>query len=243
VLQLANSAFFGYAREVCSAPEAVQLLGVSLIRALVLGVHLFSAFDARPARAFSVDTIWRHSLRTALLARRIMELEGGDECLKEQAFTAGVLHDIGKLAFAAELPEPYLQTLKRARAQRCPLFQAELAAFGATHAELGACLLGLWGLPTPLVEAVAFHHQPATSADTAFSPLTAVHVADVLAQEKGRLSGEAAPYALDAAHLARIGAASHLPRWEQTAKEMDAGGCPLGLCASTRPAPCACCSG
>lgn len=223
VLQLVNSAFFGYAHQVVSAPEAVQVLGVSLIRALALGVRLFSAFDGSRARAFSVGTLWRHSLRTALLARRIMEVEGGDECLKEQAFTAGLLHDTGKLALAAELAEPYLRALKRARTQRWPVFRAELEAFGSTHAEVGAYLLGLWGLPTPLVEAVAFHHQPATSADTAFSPLTAVHVADVLTQEKGRFSGEGAPNQLDAAHLEQLGATDRLPLWEQAAKEAGTG--------------------
>jgi HD-like signal output (HDOD) protein/CheY-like chemotaxis protein len=215
ILQLVNSAFFGFAREISNAEEAVMLLGVGTIRALALTVHLFSAFEPMKSSDWSVEQISNHSLRVGRLARKIAEFENAEEGLREEAFTAGLLHDAGKLILADNLAARYLELHTRARAQDRPLSVVEREALGVTHAEVGAYLLDLWGLPASLVEAVALHHEPGKTHEPAFSSLTAVHVANGLA-ETGRASDpEAVSRKLDLQYLDQLRLRDRLETWRE----------------------------
>ncbi|MBM3883213.1 MAG: response regulator [Verrucomicrobia bacterium] len=213
LLQLVNSAFFGFAREVATPAEAVQLLGVSRILSLTLATHIFSALDPTLDPSLGVQEIWEHSLRTAVLARSIVRAEAGDANLQDLAFTGGLLHDAGKLIFAANFPDRYRTVLTQARTSHRPLPEVENERFGATHADLGGYLLGIWGLPVALVEAVTFHHQPAAAAATTFSALTAVHVADALDQEAQPDPSCPWPVQLDLGHLDALGLQERPTHW------------------------------
>ena len=158
LLQLSNSAFLGISRTVNSAGEAVQFLGVGMIQSLALAIPLFNAFDRRKCPAFPLDQIWNHSVQTGVIARRLAREQSEPMPPPEQAFTAGLLHDIGKLILASSLPEEYGAILSEARERSEPLMLAEKRCFEATHAEVGGYLLALWGLPFPMVDAVAHHH-------------------------------------------------------------------------------------
>jgi HD-like signal output (HDOD) protein len=218
LLQLVNSAFFGFARE-CSRPsEAIQLLGLIRVRALVLGLHIFSAFNHSTVKEFNLDQVWQHSLRTGLFARRIVEEEGGRPEMLEQGFSSGLLHDLGVLALAAFLPEDYREVLDRARTQQRPLIHVERELLGATHAELGGHILGLWGLPTPLVEAVFFHHEPIASDDGSFCVATAVHAAEVLARKGNYLDTVGNP--IDQAYLNRLGLDDRAEVWRAATSQL-----------------------
>lgn len=160
LLHLSNSAFFGFSHKVFSVDEAVQLLGVSVIQSLAMAVPIFSAFSRNKCPAFPIDQLWEHSIQTALLARRIASHHLDDSFLGEQAFCAGILHDLGKLILADGLPDEYTAIIQESRRTQTPLFEVERQQLHATHAEVGAYLLALWGLPIPLVEAVANHHHP-----------------------------------------------------------------------------------
>ncbi len=138
------------------------------------------------------------------------ETKMGDQC-----FLAGLLHDVGQLILAAGLAEPYDRVLQKARTAGQPVWEAERAEFGATHAEVGAYLLGLWGLPNPVVEAVALHHRPAECLARGFSPAIAVHVADALAHEpNGDGAADVAPQ-VDRACLAALGLEDRLNAWKE----------------------------
>src|SRR5699024_7917001 len=115
----------------------------------------------------------------------------GDRIARESAM-AGLFHDIGRLTIASQLPGPYREVLGLIRTEGQPVADAEREVLGASHAEVGGYLLGLWGLPDALVEAVAWHHAPAGCPGVAFSPLTAVHVAEVMdgGEEQARLDRE-----------------------------------------------------
>jgi HD-like signal output (HDOD) protein len=215
LLQLVNSAFFGFAREVSSVVEAIQMLGVGVIRSLALSVQLFSRFDHLVFKECSVDLIWSHSFQTGILARTLARIEGHDEKMMELAFTAGLLHDAGKLVLAANLPVPYRNVLDQARLRNCAVFVVEQEVFQATHADVGAFLLGIWGLPTALVEAVAFHHNPGASGDTQFSALTAVHAANVLCQGSQTSATDTALTPVDLDYLARLGLKDRMPIWSE----------------------------
>src|SRR6202035_2465770 len=115
----------------------------------------------------------------------IAQMECREKAVVEESFTAGLLHDVGRLVLVANLSDQYQEACDRSKAEGITLVEAERAVFGASHAEVGGYLLGLWGLPISLVEAAVFHHFPGKCQVKVFAPLTAVHVANVLVQESG----------------------------------------------------------
>jgi putative nucleotidyltransferase with HDIG domain len=184
ILQLVNSAFFGLRRRVSNPTQAVSLLGLDTVKALVLSAHVFSQFQGASLGAVSQEELQRHSLLVATLAKRIARYEtSNNKLLTDYAFTAGLLHDTGRLVLAANLPDDYDHALRLVEQNGISLLEAEQTVFDATHAEVGAYLLGIWGLPDQVVEAVAYHHKPACYKCTGFCPLIAVHSANALFRE------------------------------------------------------------
>jgi putative nucleotidyltransferase with HDIG domain len=178
ILQLANSAFVGASGRVSSLVQALSLIGTETVRTLVLSVHVFSQFDGNSRVAASLPALWDHSVEVSSLAQRIATAEGCTKAMGEESFTGGLLHDIGKVVLLAEMPEEYQQIFE---SQPDASKNLELERLGCTHAEVGAYLMSIWGLPLSLVHAVAFHHHPSETAETTFSSLTAVHAADAIA--------------------------------------------------------------
>lgn len=215
LLQLVNSAFFGVARKISNPVEAVQFLGIGTVRSLALSLHVFSCFNQARAAEFGFERIWNHSLTVGVFAKRLSQLEGQESMGCDEAFVAGLLHDVGKLMLMANRPDEYRAVLALVQRKDLRLTAAETKVFGATHAEVGAYLLGLWGLPVPIVEAVALHHQPAASLSSDFSPLTAVHVANCLEAERARPGSGAGLIELDTEYLARIKQLDRLDRWRR----------------------------
>jgi HD-like signal output (HDOD) protein/CheY-like chemotaxis protein len=215
ILQLVNSAFFGLPQPISSPPEAVMYLGLSTVRSLVLSLQIFSQFDQRACPGFSLDALAHHCWMTGVGARRIAEAEGKEIKLRDQCFLAGLLHDVGQLILATGLPEEYSQVAQTAKAQNRPMGLVEQEHFGATHADVGAYLLGLWGLPNSIIEAVALHHCPSLCVIREFSPVIAVHAADVFMHEQPGSDTELPPPAMDTAHLTALGFADHIARWRE----------------------------
>jgi putative nucleotidyltransferase with HDIG domain len=180
LLQITNSAFFGFSQRVSSPAEAVLLLGMETTASLVLGIEAFARLDNVKLLYFSTDQVWKHSQAVANSARAIADAMTNDASIAHDAFTGALLHDIGKLALAVNFEDQYRQALNEAREKNVPAWEIEKEMFGATHAEVGAYLLSLWGLPASVIEAVASHHLPSRELPTKFSPLTAVHLANAL---------------------------------------------------------------
>lgn len=173
LLQVANSGRFARDRAVFKIDEAVQLIGIDTLRPLVLASHLFSAC---PVDLLSINDLWRHGLAVAQGAYAVASVDQQSAFACDCSYSAGLLHDCGLLLLATHLPAEFAQV--RAAAAGMDWLDAERVVLGATHQELGAYLLGLWGLPDELVEAVAHHHRPSESLTMGFSPLAAVHVAE-----------------------------------------------------------------
>jgi HD-like signal output (HDOD) protein len=129
-----------------------------------------------------------------------------------------MLHDLGKLILMSNLAQEYGKVRKLAAAAGLDIATAERHVFGSSHAEVGAYLLGLWGLANPVVEAVAFHHAPVGEIATGFAPLTAVHIANVLEYESHPESGE--PPELDLDYLGKLGVEDRLPEWRAFCGEL-----------------------
>ena len=205
LLQVVNSAFFALGREVTNATEAVMFLGAERTRSLILLAGVFTQFENVKCPGFSAEQIWNHSLQVGNLARTVAMAETKNAKTAEAAFTAGLVHDMGKLILAANVPAMCQAIEQIHDNKKVTQRAAELQVLGTTHAELAACLMGNWALPLPVLEAVAWHHAPTRSADTGFSLLTAVLVGDVFAYEMGCGSGGSAlPEKFDHAYLDQI---------------------------------------
>jgi putative nucleotidyltransferase with HDIG domain len=164
-----------------------------------------------------LEVFWRHSLAVGRYARQIAQFETIAPDLTHQAFTAGLLHDLGKLLYAANLPQEFGETLALARLQSRWPWEIEAQLLGASHAELGAYVLALWNLPAPIVDAVAWHHCPTQlpGPTQGFAPLTAVHVADVLEHDLHAEAPQCSKPAVDLDYLQSLGCADRLPDWQQ----------------------------
>jgi putative nucleotidyltransferase with HDIG domain len=160
LLKLVNSAALGLAQPIHSIPDAVALVGAARLQSLVMSAWAFSFADEKMCRGFSPAAEWNHALAVAQAAENLAREQRADPTLMESAFVAGILHDVGKVMLAANSPDAYAGILALARKQSQPLWRTETQVLGYSHAEVGGCLLGLWGLDLVIVEAVSRHHQP-----------------------------------------------------------------------------------
>lgn len=220
VLQLVNSAYFGVGLRgggrIASVEQALVLLGFNTVQYLALASSLFSLYSARDDfYGFSLSLLQEHSLLTARIAARLLP----GRVASEEAFVAGLLHDAGKLILAGHHPERYRKVMSTAAREAVPLTLLETGEFGASHPEIAAYLFGTWGLPTVIVEAVAFHHDPSAAGRSTFDATGAVHVAEILAHEVTRPANDASgrQAALDGAYLETTGVAAQLPGWRALA--------------------------
>jgi putative nucleotidyltransferase with HDIG domain len=226
-LQMVNSAFFRLPRTISRLEEAVSYLGFSTIKQVVLSVEVFQGFKPAGNPRFSLEAMQTHSLGVGSLAATLFD----EPKKKEDAFVAGLLHDIGKLILATELPDYVDRAVLEMDRLGCPMHSAEESTWGVTHAEVGACLLGLWGLPYPMVEAVANHHAPRRVESTGFDLLASTHAADALiheaeaareAQARGRPLEKRDQW-LDLAWLTELGVAQKVEGWREAARRLVAG--------------------
>jgi len=231
VLQLVNSPFFGLRMTVTDPVHAVQLLGLETVRGLVLTLHIFAQIDERTAARYRLARVWRHSLATSACARTIAHLEGATAEVASLTFTAALLHDIGKLVLATSLSEDFTPIVQAAERDRVAVHEVERQALGTSHAEIGAYLLGVWGLPEPVVEAVAWHHRPSVCPSRQFCPLGAVHVANVIEHEAHPtdIVGEASH--IDEPYLSSVQLAWKYPAWKAACLDAVGEGLGEGLAA------------
>jgi putative nucleotidyltransferase with HDIG domain len=215
ILQLVNSAVFALRLNVDRASDAVLYLGVETTKAVVLMAHTVSTFQALKRAAFPAERILSHSFTTARYARWIAQEECPRGHTSDQAFTAGLLHDLGKFLLGANRGEAYGRAIEYACKGQMTLRQAEIDFFGVDHAELGGCLLASWGLPQRVVDAVALHHQPRWLNESGFSAITAVHAANVLANEQHAVDLGFTHSEISNEYLEEGGFGDALERWRQ----------------------------
>ncbi|MCI0533890.1 MAG: HDOD domain-containing protein [Verrucomicrobiales bacterium] len=228
VIQVVNSSLYGVQRQVSDLKEAVQLLGFEAVKSLVLAIQVVASEDKVKPLYETIGDVWHHSLAVAALARQLAtQFNPNDTALANEAYTAGLLHDLGKLVLESNLGETYRDALIHAQKQRIPAVQAEAEFLGATHAETGAHLAALWGLPRRVVQAIALHHAPAQANEKTFSPLTAVHIANNLEHET-QTDGPPRTSDLDPSYVAQLGQKKVVEHWRITLRES---------AAAARPAP------
>ncbi len=216
MLQMVNSTVFSLPSQILDPAEAVLYLGAERTKSVLLLASLSLQFDKHPCQGFSHEQLWLHSMTVAAAGQAVALGQMKERKLGELAYTAGLLHDVGKLLLAANVPQIYAKVLEEARQRSIPQTQVELEMLGASHAELGAAVLGTWGLPVSILEAIAWHHSPDKSDDQAFSVLTSVHAANAVEEEKRLHKSGQFVSQIDSNYMARLGLGDRCNRWRES---------------------------
>jgi HD-like signal output (HDOD) protein len=204
VLQIVNSAFFRLARRISSIEQAVGHLGFKTIRNLAMSVEIFSRWPSSACAGVDLGKMQQHVHAVATAVGTLVGPRHADD-----AMLAGLLHDIGYWVLAQECPQEVAKSIELAVHEQIPLHAAETSVIGASHAEIGAYLLGIWGLPYPVVEAVAFHHQPERVTQHEFDVLAALAIAhSIVPTDDASTFGDIVPPdpRIDPAYLASVNA-------------------------------------
>ncbi|MCD4651944.1 MAG: HDOD domain-containing protein [Candidatus Cloacimonetes bacterium] len=180
ILRVVNSAQFGVRKKVISPTQAVTLLGINMVKDLMLSTHLFSQYEEKPFLGISYKSIWNHGMSTAGICRKISSSEKLGNETTNAAFISGLLHGIGVLVLASEFPETYFETVMRAEKEDIPLQESEYIDFKASHFEVGAYLMGHWGLADSIVEAIAYHQNIQAVAMEYITPTVVVHASNAI---------------------------------------------------------------
>ena len=179
LLKVANSAYYGFMREIATVQHAIVALGFREVRSLVLGITVFGAMKKSSREASIIrEDFWMHSIGCALAGQIICKHV--EEVDREIAFTSSILHDIGKLVFDGFFTSEYEGVLEKVKKNGISMVEAESEVMGFTHADVGGWLCERWKFPLTLVSPVSFHHQ-LEKADADSIKITSVaHMADVL---------------------------------------------------------------
>lgn len=174
-LRVANSSFYGRQRRVATIAEAISVLGIHSIRNLALTATVMDRLAGGGRTAFCFSSFWRHAIGVALCARALAACTGQNP---EQAYTAGLLHDIGRLVLATRFPAPYESVMAHQVTRDCFVAEAELQVLGLDHALVGEALARHWRFPEFVQQAVAWHHDMPVQGVHPMALI--VHVADAL---------------------------------------------------------------
>lgn len=227
VLQIVNSAYMGMRSPVSNLIQACAMLGLDNLKNVVLMAEVFDLpRGIKLPRSFSLSALWSHSLAVGEGARQIATAETSDKKVIDRAFTAGLLHEIGQLILATQLTEEFARAIRYAEENQVTLEDAELEVLGATHNQVGSYVLELWGLPDPVVEAIAFHIHPSACPaedyslqesgyhlpeEAAFTALTALHAANFFCE--GSEAGDGIKAEIDTVYLENLGYIDRVETW------------------------------
>ncbi len=224
VLRLTNSTCQGLPSDITDPVEAVELTGFEAVKALVMALRFLAEHSQLKPGYLSLEKLWQHSTKVAQLARDLMLFETKDRALAAEALVAGLLHDLGKVVLASNFDDLYGRVHSLARKQPVALWDVEKEMFGAHHGEIGACLAGMWNMPSSIVEAAAFHHEPPLGEHQDLTPLAAVHIANVLEHELQPSDEFRVGPVIHTDFLNEIGLLQRLPVWRAVLAKPPAAG-------------------
>ncbi|MBW1676802.1 MAG: HDOD domain-containing protein [Deltaproteobacteria bacterium] len=178
ILRLVNSAFYGFRSRINTIAHAVTILGFNTVRNAVVSVSIIDAFSSKDsAKGFDITDFWKHSLAVAVTSRYLADRTR--LVTPDEAFVAGILHDVGKVVLAQYFKELFGQVWVATREQGLSFYEAEKKLLPVNHAQIGGHLAKKWQLPASLFEAISYHHAVMKSA-THLNLLMVVHVADII---------------------------------------------------------------
>lgn len=177
VLKLVNSAFYGFPKKIETLTQAIVILGFNTVRSLALSISMVDFLSNRGGRPhLNYAEFWKHSIGVSILARSLARKAFPQ--IAEEAFVAGLLHDIGILILDQFLPGEYVKVFEAVQREKLPLYQVEKAVLGTTHSDVGRMLAAKWNLPDTLLYSIAYHHNPSPTRE--MFPITAtIHAANI----------------------------------------------------------------
>ncbi len=217
MVQYMDTVFSGLRPHIPPPAQASVLLGLNTLKLLALSAQVFRQFEHDFLAATAIRSMWEHSIRVSQFARRISQTEHASAAVIDFSAAAGLLHDVGKLILIGYFAEAYATAKKLALQSAGDLPTAERTVFGVDHAQVGAYLLGLWGMPPAVVQAVAQHHAP--HVDGSFSAVTAVHAANGLEYRLTAVSDVDRAGKFDMGYLEHQKLAQRLSTWERACAE------------------------
>lgn len=183
ILRMANSAYYGFARSISSITDAIIVLGFKSIRDLVFAATMHDFINKElSGYALAKGELWKHSIVCAMVAAKIAKRVHYNS--PDEVFTAGLLHDIGKVILNIYMNDSFELVLQKVNDEKVPFMLAEKDILGFDHAAVGAAVANKWNLPETMVEAIAFHHKPLEAPHN--KQLAAlVHIADIICMTMG----------------------------------------------------------
>lgn len=159
ILKLANSAYYGFPREISTVNLAIVVLGFNTVKDMGLSVSILDAFKGRgESKYFDVTKFWEHSIACGVACRMLARLY--QYRIAGEAFVAGLLHDVGKVVLNQYLHNEFCEIMKRVYEKDILLLDAEKQVLETTHAQIGGWLVDKWNLPPAIADAIRFHHKP-----------------------------------------------------------------------------------
>jgi len=187
ILKLANSAYYGFPREISTLNLAIVVLGFNALRDLVMSISVIDQFTVDDEGTFEANQFWRHALVVGMGARLLSRYKGYS--VAGEVFVAGLLHDIGYLVMYQQFPELFREVYYQAKTGGVPFYQAEQQKLEFTHADLGAWLAEAWNLPDKLVDAIRYHHHPDNSEHSHSGLTQLIHIANMISYSIDEGSG------------------------------------------------------
>lgn len=177
VLMIANSALFNFPSKIDTIDKAITIIGQKQLSEIILSCSVVEMFKGIPQDVIDMDMFWRHSIAVATASRLLASAR--HEQNVERFFTAGLLHDIGKLIVFVEAPKYALEVVTKCEESSKLMHKVEKEVLGFDHAKLGAMLLKKWKLPDSVISAVYYHHMPSISSGDIVGP-SIIHIADII---------------------------------------------------------------
>ena len=214
-LQVTNSAFYGLANEIVDPVHAVVYLGLKTVEALVLTHGVFAELSEKSVKDFFVDGLQSHCFRVGTLTKKICKAHQMSQEDIEVATMAGILHDAGKMVLISQFPDEYREIILRSRAECVGADHIESQLLGVSHAELGGCLLNLWGLPNAIIEAATYHHHPGHHVSDELTVVSAVHAANAIDHQLCSGLGDGFASQIDRDYFEAFQVSKQLKKWQQ----------------------------
>jgi HD-like signal output (HDOD) protein len=222
VLQLANSALFGQGYLIASPIDAVNCLGTDMIAAIVLSQSIFRHYEILQHQEIDLPKVWSHCWETACLAQRICRDKKLPHKTGEEAFLAGLLHEVGRFILVDNFPEQFQAACDAARQTKTPLAACLRQTFAASPCQISSCVLELWGLPSAVVNCILFQDDPEKDPTPGFTMTSAFYIADHLASRAS--PPDAFPLEdWKTGYLKSIGCAGDISTWEDAALHPEGG--------------------
>jgi len=203
VLRLSNSAFYGFSNPVPTVKQAIVVLGFNEVKNVVLSASALSAFKKSSRNQEDEDIFWRHSLAVAVISRMLTRTRRVDRLLQaETAFSAGLLHDIGKMVVSCYAPAEFQKIRELQAKQPLPDILAEDEVMGFNHTHIGTFLGQHWNLPSELLDTIMYHHSPGLADDSSLYAAV-INLADYLAYTT--FDEESSPAPPEAGTISKVG--------------------------------------